>query len=133
MPSRVFPSTPSSLIEADTVIVELEKAVPLSLILNELVSNALLHAFTGRHEGTLQIHLRRTGENEATLIISDNGKGFPDNTSLTEPSTLGLTLILGLVQQIDGTIELNRDGGTTFIIKFHQRDHRDGSFNADHV
>jgi PAS domain S-box-containing protein len=109
-------------VEADRVLVELEKAVPLSLILNELVSNALIHAFPGPGTGMLQIHLKKSGNEAIALIIRDNGKGFPDNVDLSETSTLGLTLINALIHQIDATIELSKDNGTTFTIKFDTAD-----------
>jgi len=118
-------------VEADNVPVELEKAVPLSLILNELVSNALVHAFPGRSAGTLQIYLHKVGNDDIILVIRDNGKGFPDNVDLRESSTLGLTLINALVSQIDGTIEMSKENGTTFTIKFKVSDntHKESKYN----
>ncbi len=109
-------------IETDEISVELEKAVPLSLIFSELISNALLHAFPGRKTGTLQIHLHSTDNNEILLVIKDNGKGFPENVDWSESSTLGLTLINALVSQIDGSIEMSKENGTSFTIKFNIAD-----------
>jgi PAS domain S-box-containing protein len=105
--------------EMDTIDIELEKAVPLSLILNELVSNALIHGFPDRSPGTLQISLHAADKHAVTLMIRDNGKGFPESIDFNDSSSLGLTLINALVHQIDGSIELNKEKGTTFTIKFN--------------
>jgi PAS domain S-box-containing protein len=76
------------------------EAIPCGLIINELVSNALKHAFP------------------ITLTISDNGIGFPEHVDFRKSPSLGLTLINSLVEQLGGAIELNRRGGTTFTITF---------------
>jgi len=101
----------------------MDTAVPLGIIVNELVSNSLKHAFTEK-EGEIRIRLCRE-EMEAgiskslySLTISDNGKGIPENVELGNIESLGLQLVSILVDQVDGNIELKREQGTEFGITF---------------
>jgi two-component sensor histidine kinase len=113
----------------------MDTAVPLGLIVNELVSNSLKYAFRGRDKGILQIrlvreenkepvnsrHEGRGEENKNTnfiLTVSDNGIGMPEGFSMEESDTLGIQLVTTLVDQLDGKFELKKDAGTEFIIKF---------------
>jgi two-component system, sensor histidine kinase PdtaS len=105
-------------LEADKVNVVLEKAVPLSLILNELVSNAIMHGFPDTHTGTIHIELKSPGGNKILLKVHDNGRGLPETVDINNSPTLGLTLINALVRQIDGSITLEREEGTTFTVEF---------------
>jgi PAS domain S-box-containing protein len=94
------------------------EAIPCGLIVNELVSNALKHAFPMERAGEIIIGLHRGSTNQVTLTVSDNGIGFPEQMDFRKSPSLGLTLINSLVQQLGGTIELDRSGGTTFTIMF---------------
>ena len=96
----------------------IDDAVPVGLILNELISNSLKHAFPGQDSGMISIHIEENGENRITLIISDNGVGIPADLDFTNTPSLGMQLVVTLVEQLDGTIELNRDRGTKFTITF---------------
>jgi two-component sensor histidine kinase len=105
-------------------------AIPLGIIVNELVSNSLKHAFTGRDNGEIRIKLHRDEptklENEGsqststsfTLIISDNGIGIPENFDIEDLYSLGMQLVASLVDQLDGELELKRNNGTEFTIRF---------------
>lgn len=110
---------------------DMDVAVPLGIIVNELVSNSLKHAFSGRDRGEIRIELRKEeGEengkhkkedNKVTsfiLTVSDNGRGIPDNLDIQDLDTLGMQLITALVDQLDGELELKRNNGTEFSIKF---------------
>ncbi len=114
---------------------DMDTAVPLGMIVNELVSNSLKHAFPGGKNGEIRIILssgengktenERNGEmNEEcksicyTLTVSDNGAGIPEDISIETSDTLGIQLVTILVDQLDGKLELNRDSGTEFIIEF---------------
>ena len=111
----------------DGISLDIDKAIPCGLILNELVSNSLKYAFPagaqshpenrGR-EGEIRIDLRSDKDNECTFIVSDNGVGFPKDLDFRNTESLGLQLVVSLVDQLDGTIELDRSGGTTFKITF---------------
>jgi PAS domain S-box-containing protein len=94
------------------------EAIPCGLIINELVSNGLKHAFPKGREGELTIQLQRGSANQITLTVSDNGIGLPESVDFRNSPSLGLTLINSLVEQLDGTIELDRRGGTVFTITF---------------
>ena len=94
------------------------EAIPCGLIINELVSNALKHAFRKGKEGGITIQLQKRDTNRFVLTVSDNGTGFPENIDFRNSPSLGLTLVNSLVEQLDGTIELDRRGGTTFTITF---------------
>ncbi len=101
----------------------MDVAVPLGIIVNELVSNSIKHAFTEQN-GEVQIQLFREEQNNEihkslfSLTISDNGKGISENTELGSVKSLGLQLVNTLVDQVDGEIELERAGGTKFRITF---------------
>jgi two-component sensor histidine kinase len=121
--SVVFPSrfTDESLIRRiDTALkdlkVTLDSAIPISLIINELVSNSIKHAFPKGTHGEITIAGRREAD---TLVLSirDTGIGIPkDFDWMRSTQSLGLRLVAGLVGQVDGTIELDRTTGTAFNI-----------------
>jgi len=100
-------------------------AVPLGIIVNELVSNSLKHAFPNDKEGEILIRLCREEKNSETheflfsLTISDNGKGIPENIALGSVESLGMQLVSILVDQLDGKIELMKTQGTKFKITFN--------------
>src|SRR5665647_1452863 len=98
----------------ENTFIDMDTAVPLGIIVNELVSNSLKHAFPGRRDiGKIQIKFRRE-ENESdesnrfTLTVSDDGVGFSDNFDFKDIDSLGLQLVTSLVDQLDGEIELKR-------------------------
>jgi len=122
----------------ENIFFDMDTAVPLGIIINELVSNSLKHAFPGGKKGNIQIKLRKeekgkcknsNGESKKeskrkskiigfTLTVSDNGVGIPENIDIGNPDTLGLQLITTLVDQLDGELELKRNNGTEFTIRF---------------
>ena len=104
--------------EVDEVKMDLSKAIPASLILNELVTNALIHGFPDRNAGSIKVSLQVANGNNVTLKIYNNGKGFPEDIDINNISTLGLTLVTALLDQIDGVIGVKRENGTTFTIRF---------------
>jgi two-component sensor histidine kinase len=105
--------------DIDNILFDIETAIPCGLIINELVSNCLKHAFNGLNKGKINITLNQIGE-EFTLSVSDNGIGLPEDFNFTNTDSLGLLLINNLVKQLDGTIELDKNGGTTFKIIFKE-------------
>jgi two-component sensor histidine kinase len=105
----------------ENLFFDMDTAVPLGMIVNELVSNSLKHAFPGRDKGETRIKLSREDREESalfTLTISDNGVGIPENLDIEDLDSLGLQLVTSLVDQLDGKLELKRDNGTEFIIRF---------------
>jgi two-component sensor histidine kinase len=105
-------------INVDNVSLGLDTAIPCGLMINELVSNSLKHAFTDGKEGEIRIELHSDSEGECTLMVSDDGVGLPKDLDFRETESLGLQLVNTLVDQLEGTIELNRSDGTTFEITF---------------
>jgi PAS domain S-box-containing protein len=99
---------------------DIDTAIPLGIIINELVSNSFKYAFQGRDKGEIRIRLRREECNNTSFIltISDNGVGIPEDLDIENLDSLGMQLVSTLVDQLDGELELKRDGGTEFIIKF---------------
>ncbi|GEM_PF-4447589 len=95
-----------------------DTSIPLGLILNELISNALRHAFPDEREGSIRILLSSNDDRSYTLIIGDDGIGLPDGVDLETSDSLGLLLVASLVSQLDGEVVLQRDHGTEFKINF---------------
>lgn len=104
-------------VHIDSVFLDMDVAIPLGMIVNELVSNSLKHAFRSGDKGDILIDLSFDGE-KFTLVVCDNGAGFPEDVNFRETESLGLQLVTTLVDQIDGTIELERTEGTRFRITF---------------
>jgi two-component sensor histidine kinase len=107
-------------VTADDVPLTIEKAVPCGLITNELISNALKHAFPNGQEGEIQVRLRSERDRRLILSVADNGVGLPAGMDLEASETLGLQLIRVLTGQMDGTAELRSspDHGTEVSITF---------------
>jgi len=100
------------------LLINMDLAISLGLILNELISNALKYAFPNKPEGEINVIFRSDGKNNYILTISDNGIGLPKNFEFPGTETLGLQLVKSLVEQHDAEIEFNRNGGTEIKITF---------------
>lgn len=113
------------MITVEDYFFNVETAVPMGLIISELVSNSLKYAFPDGRCGELSISIEYE-DNDFQLIISDDGIGFPEDVDFKRVnSSLGLQLVNSLVNQLDGTIELDRSHGTRFIIKFKELQYSD--------
>jgi PAS domain S-box-containing protein len=91
-------------------------AIPLGLLVNELVSNCYKHAFPGGREGEIQVDLKLDGGKRCLVRIRDNGVGFPNNLDLRTTSSLGLKLVRRLVKQLEGVMEIQSQQGTQVSI-----------------
>ena len=100
------------------MFLDVEKALPCGLIVNELVSNALKHAFPAERQGEIRIELRPDETDRVTLRVSDSGVGFPPGVDFRQTTSLGLRLVNTLTEQLAGTIELQNSGGAAFEIRF---------------
>lgn len=105
-------------IVVDEVELELEQAVPCGLILNELMTNTLKHAFPDGRSGTLRVDLRAGSGQILSLRVSDDGVGMPPEFDLAAAKSLGLQLVNSLVSQLDGRLEVEHTGGTAFKVSF---------------
>jgi PAS domain S-box-containing protein len=134
---RVRNDSLSLKLNLEQVYLNMDTAVPLGIIVSELVSNALKHAFPAEMEGEIQVNICKTGPFAAKhdvsqlssfylekdffqykLTVADDGIGIPEAIDLENADSLGLQLVNTLVEQIDGCIELKRNNGTEFTIWF---------------
>lgn len=105
-------------LKVEDIFLNMDTAVPLGIIINELVSNSLKYAFEDKKDkGTISVDIKHAGDN-FTLTVCDNGCGIPEDIDFRETESLGLQLVTNLVEQIDGTITLDKEKGTKFIIQF---------------
>jgi PAS domain S-box-containing protein len=101
----------------DDFTLAVDTAIPCALIVNELVSNCLKHAFPSGRRGEVRVELS-ADNGECTVVVSDDGIGFPKEIDFGNPGSLGLRLVRTLADQLQGTIDLDRNGGTTFSVRF---------------
>jgi two-component sensor histidine kinase len=107
--------------DVGNVTFNIDTAIPCGLIINELLSNALRHAFPRGREGEILIALQRAGEHEFELAVSDDGIGIPGDIDIRNTNTLGLQLVTSITEdQLGGKLETIRDGGTGFRITFRE-------------
>lgn len=105
-------------IKVDDISLDIETAVPCGLIINELISNSLKHAFDGSSPtGTISVRFKREGF-YYKLTISDNGIGVPDDFDLSQGSTMGMEIVSILTQQLDGNLTFSGADGAYFEISF---------------
>jgi PAS domain S-box-containing protein len=104
----------------DPVLLTAEQAIPCALLANELVSNALKYAFPEGRSGEIRLELDEQ-DHQVRLVISDNGVGIPEAVNLQQNKSLGLELAQSFVLQLQGTLGLDRTGGTTFTIQFPKK------------
>jgi len=114
--------------DVEDIMLDINTAVPLGLIVNELVSNSMKHAFhndspENRIEDEINIKFK-SKDDDFILIVSDNGIGFPEGLNFKNTDTLGLRLVNSLTDQIHGKIQLKKDKGTEFTIIFRELDYK---------
>lgn len=108
----------------ESIPLNIDKAIPCGLIINELVSNAYKYAFESRIEtqattNEINVHLKMTKAEKVSLLVSDNGKGLHKDVDFRNSPSLGLQLVNSLVGQLDGEINYENKNGTTFEIRFN--------------
>ena len=99
------------------IFLNINKAIPCGLIVNELISNSIKYAFPDGKEGEISINMELK-DNEYTLFVFDNGVGLPEEVDFLKPESLGLQLISALTKQLHGTVDLERKNGTYYTIRF---------------
>ena len=110
--------------DIDAIELNIETANPCGLIINELISNSLEHGFVNRSGGNIWLELKRCDNEQISLIVRDDGDGFPEHVDLYNSDSLGLELVCTLVEQIDGAIALDRIDGTKIEIIFNELDYQ---------
>jgi two-component sensor histidine kinase len=114
----VDPNSILLTIDAEQVLLPIDAAIPCGLVVNELISNALKHAFQNRDRGEIQVTLAYEGSSQVRLLVSDNGNGVPDHVDMIRTSTLGLQLVTLLAEQLGGRVEMQRSNPTQFTLRF---------------
>jgi two-component sensor histidine kinase len=110
-------------LDCDAIALDAVQAVPVGLILNEAVSNALKYAFPGKQKGKIHVSLKNADEDHCVLMITDNGIGMPEEKAALETASLGMSLMQGLSQQLDGTFILTDNyPGVAITVRFLCRD-----------
>ncbi|WP_321908254.1 AAA family ATPase [Paraburkholderia sp. J11-2] len=105
-------------VRVDDVQLDMNRAVACGMIVNELVSNALKHAFPEGRRGHLRVELVSDDERGCKLSVSDDGIGLPPDFSIDEAESLGLQLVSDLARQLHAAVRQDRDAGTSFVIHF---------------
>lgn len=105
-------------LQVDSLELDVTQAVPVGLILNEAISNAIKYAFPSNHNGLITISMQETYEDHFLLTIADNGVGLPHDFDLNKSNTLGMSLMKGLSKQLNGSFDLHNVNGLTIHIAF---------------
>jgi PAS domain S-box-containing protein len=118
----IFPNKDIVKIEKkiDDIVLGVKVLSPLGIIVNELLTNALKHAFTGKEDGTIGV-FASVKNDHVTLVVEDNGVGIPESIDMNNTSGMGLELVSMLTAQIDGTIRIDRRRGARFVLEFDAR------------
>jgi two-component sensor histidine kinase len=106
-------------IDAGSVFIPINSAIPCGLIVNELITNALKHAFPNSQQGEISITLKRLDDHQIILEISDNGVGIPSDLDMAHVDTLGLQLVRLLSRQLQGDLSINRANPTRFSLQWN--------------
>jgi PAS domain S-box-containing protein len=104
--------------EIDDVSLSVERAIPCGLILNELLTNALKHAFPDGRRGVVRVELRRRRPERLLLVVADDGVGLPRSIDARDNGSLGLELVRTLAEQLDGDLQIEERSGTAFRLEF---------------
>jgi hypothetical protein len=98
-------------VTGEDIYLDVNQAVPAGLIANELLINALKHAFPGQAQGEIQVSLEAQG-GRRLLEVRDNGVGLAPDLNLEQPSTFGWMMVMNLARQLEGTVTVTNEGGT---------------------
>ena len=118
----VYVTDPNNIkldMDIDDIMLDINTVIPLGLIVNELVSNSMKHAFPSNKQGKIDIKFKLNDGNYS-MIVSDNGVGFPQNYNIQNSDSLGLKIVNSLTEQIDGEIKIEATNGTKFTINFKE-------------
>ena len=111
-------------VEMAPLSLDVNVGIPCGLIVNELVSNSMKHAFPDGRGGMIRIGIERDGERMNVLTVQDDGVGFAAGIDFRNTTSLGLQLVTVLTGQLKGTIEMHREGGTSFCVTFPEEEEK---------
>ncbi len=122
---QVDPGRITLRLEAESVPVLIDSAVPCGLVINEILSNALKYAFPGGREGEIKIRLSRSAQGMIRLEIADNGVGVPPGVDIRHKDTLGVQIITGVAgRQLGAKVEVDTSHGVAWCIQFEDNRYR---------
>ena len=116
----VAPDTVALNIDIEDVLLDINTAIPCGLLVSELISNALKHAFPQGRKGEVTVSMSTVENGDIALEVRDNGVGLEDDLDLKNTESFGLQLVDMLTEQLQGTISIDRNGGTTFALRFKE-------------
>lgn len=120
-------------VNAPGVLIGLDTAVSFGLIVSELVTNAIKHAFPDGREGQIVVTIVKDDGNRVVVSVKDNGIGMGDQYRSGDERSIGLTLVSTLVErQLNGTMEISNKNGTGYMIQFIERDEKPGALAKEH-
>ncbi|MBN2545075.1 MAG: sensor histidine kinase [Spirochaetes bacterium] len=99
----------------------IENVVPCGLIINELITNSIKHAFPDGKKGEISISMKHENNSRIIMIVSDNGTGFDQEKNKNSSSSIGLMLVKELVRQLDGTMNIKTETGSVYNIIFKEK------------
>ena len=105
-------------VDVRDIYLDINRAIPCGLVINELVSNSLRHAFPGSQKGDVKVIMKANKQDKYSLVVKDTGVGFPEDVDFRQTESLGMQLVIDLISQLGGTIRLKRDRGTEFRVVF---------------
>ena len=115
--------------DIENISLGIDTAIPTGLIVNELVTNCLKHAFPEGKDGEIRISLRSLDDGEKELIVSDNGIGLPETLDIKRAESLGLRMITNLTERsLHGKVNINKINGTEFQIIFREKEYKDRGY-----
>lgn len=104
------------ILQGEEVSMDVDKAIPTGLILNEVISNSLKYAYANQKNPQLTVTLKTSG-NMLTLTVQDNGPGIKDTTNVEAPQSFGLSMVNTLAKELNGKLTTLSEKGTTFILQ----------------
>lgn len=105
-------------LQMEKIDMDVAQAVPVGLILNEAITNAIKYAFPANRAGAITVSMSYTADNNLLLVVSDNGRGLPAGFDITKIKSLGMSLMQGLTRQLNGTFRITNNDGLQITIQF---------------
>ena len=105
-------------VDSKNIFFGIDTAIPCGLLISEMLSNSLKHAFPERKNGEIILKLTKLNGEKYNLLYRDDGVGLPHNFDFEKPDSMGMELIHSLVEQLDGTVEIKNESGTQYNINF---------------
>jgi two-component sensor histidine kinase len=113
----VTPETVLLKVDAENVFLDINTAIPCGLLVSELISNALKHAFPDGRKGEVAVSMTSIENGSFTLTVRDDGVGLNRDLDLKDSDSFGLQLVDMLSEQLQGSVSIQRNGGTAFTVQ----------------